>query len=636
MIHQSIIRILLQKGILSEIDIQFAKFITGFSANKDADVFLAAALVSHATATGNICLNLTSEAGKLVLDQEGQNDPLICPNLTVWQKKLAAHPAVGAPGERCPLIMDTQNRLYLYRYWDYEKTVSESIKIRVQKDVTGLNLKRLKESLKRLFPVTDGQGIDWQKIAAVIASLKNFSVITGGPGTGKTFTVTKVLALLAEQDPERPLRIYLVAPTGKAAARLKESVLVARGHINCSDSIKEIIPSEGYTIHRLLKPIKDSPYFRYNQENPLGADIVIVDEASMVDLALMAKFIQAIPIDARLILVGDKDQLASVESGSVLGDICDRHVMHGFSDSLVHKINELTGENMESLISQATEIPNLQDCIVVLPKSYRFVPNSGIGGLSRAVNRGDAAAVFAILSDAGEESIKWQKHQSANTLVKALSKQIVVGYREYLKRRDPASALEQLNRFKILCALNTGPYGVQALNRMAENVLFQEKLIQPHPTAENPWYAGRPILITRNDYNLGLFNGDIGIALPASTSGRNELYVFFPGDSGEVRRFQPYQLPQHETVYAMTVHKSQGSEFDEVLLILPDQDFSFLTREHLYTALTRAKLKLSIWGTQSILRGVIARKIERTSGLREALWGDDKWQKTEKLKGSIS
>ncbi|MGD9226191.1 MAG: exodeoxyribonuclease V subunit alpha [Desulfobacterales bacterium] len=619
--EKNTLRNLLQKGLLSEIDVHFAKFITGFSPDNDPDIFLAAALVSHTTAGGNICLNLETISGILLPGTHEDMAPIECPELDGWLEKLKTHPAVGRPGETCPLILDDKNRFYLYRYWDYENTLSRSIEKRICKNIENLDFQRLQNSLDRLFPKSNRQEVNWQKIAAAVASLRHFSVITGGPGTGKTFTITKILALLLEQTDGKMLQIYLAAPTGKAAARLKESLEHAKDRMNCNDAIKAAIPAEVLTIHRMLKPISGSPYFRHDFDNPLMADVVVVDEASMVDLALMTKLIQAVPDDARLILIGDKDQLASVEAGSVLGDICDRDVMHGFSVSFMDRLLEFTGENVDQMFRASDERSRLQDSIVVLQKSYRFVAGSGIGGLSRAVNRADADTVFAMLDDSDEKSINWQPLKANQDLIETLSQQIVSGYQSYLNTRDPADALQRLQRFKILCALNIGPLGVQAINRLAEQVLSRQNLIQMDPMAENPWYAGRPVLITRNHYPLGLFNGDIGITMPGDGARDRELFVYFPEDTGGVRRFQTYQLPEHETVYAMTVHKSQGSEFDEVLLILPDKDFSILTRELIYTALTRARKKIRIWGNRSIIRNAIARKIERTSGLRDALWG---------------
>jgi len=520
-----------------------------------------------------------------------------------------------------PLILDTRNRLYLYRYWEYENNLSQLIKKRVDQGVVDLNMQLLKQSIRRHFPEDHHPAVDWQKVAAVTAVLKKFCIITGGPGTGKTFTIAKILVLLLEQASEAGLEIRLAAPTGKAASRLQESIKKAIGSLDCSDEIKQAIPAEVYTIHRLLRPIPDSPYFRYNFENPIPADIVVVDEASMVDLAMMSKLVEAVPLSARLVLIGDKDQLASVEAGSVLGDICDRNHLHGFSDGFRSTFWELTHENLNFGSQTCAPKPGLQECIVVLQKSRRFAADSGIGALGQSVNCGDTEKTIALLKNANDPSVVWYEIGSATDFYYRLAKEINDGYSEYLKIKDPPLALAHFNRFKILCALKIGSFGVDAINKLAEKVLFQHNLIQLDPKSDPVWYRGRPILITNNDYNLGLFNGDIGITMPDPSAGNNDLFVFFPGNAGETRRFAPYRLPEHETVYAMTVHKSQGSEFDKVVLVLPDRDYPVLTRELVYTGLTRTRKKISIWATRSILACAISRPIIRTSGLREALWG---------------
>jgi exodeoxyribonuclease V alpha subunit len=528
---------------------------------------------------------------------------------------------VGRPGDKRPLILDDGNRLYLYRYWDYENKLSNSIRERIEGDLQAMDEAELRKSIQQLFPEVENQELNWQKIAAIVAVLKRFSVITGGPGSGKTFTITGILALLLACTRGKKPNILLAAPTGKAAARLGESIKQAKQHLDCSDRLKDDIPNEVYTIHRLLKSVAGSPYFRHNLDNPLPADIVVIDEASMVDLALMSKLVQAMAPDARLVLVGDKDQLASVEAGSVLGDICDRQVIHGFSKSFLNKIEKLTGTIQEDSIRLSEDTPGLQDCITVLQKSYRFSAHSGIGGLSRTINHGDADASLALINSPSETSIAWHEVRSKTGLTHDLTRMIVAGYRKYLTIRDPGSAMDEFRRFKILCALKRGPFGVNTINKLAEQVLSNEGLIPRAQPASNPWYRGRPVLITRNDYTLGLFNGDIGITLPDPDSSTHELYVFFPGSFGEFRRFPTHGLSAHETVYAMTVHKSQGSEFDHVVLILPDKDYPLLTRELIYTGLTRARRTVSVWGTVSVLKSAILRKIERTSGLREALWG---------------
>jgi exodeoxyribonuclease V alpha subunit len=262
----------------------------------------------------------------------------------------------------------------------------------------------------------------------------------------------------------------------------------------------------------------------------------------------------------------------------------------------------------------------LQDCITVLQKSYRFSAHGGIGGLSRTINLGDANASLALINSPSETSIRWHDIRSRRMLIRELTRIIVDGYRKYLICQDPGCAMDEFGRFKILCALKRGPFGVTTINRLAEQVLGDEGLIPRAQLHSNPWYRGRPVLITRNDYNLGLFNGDIGITLPEPNSSDDELHVYFSGSAGEFRRFPIHALCEHETVYAMTVHRSQGSEFDHVALILPDKDYPLLTRELIYTGLTRARQTVSVWGTESVLRSSILRKIERTSGLREALW----------------
>jgi len=614
---QNINSILSSSGIFSEIDIHFAGFISRFAVDPAPDIFLAAAMVSRATANGDICLNLDSVSETILLEEQPGHAPVFCPPPEKWRRQLQAHTAVGKPGDRCPLILDDHNRLYLYRYWAYETRLSSLIHNRAAGELADFNPGKVKACLDRLFPFTD-EGIDYQKVAAVTALLKRFSVITGGPGSGKTHAIAGILALILECTGRDRLNISLTAPTGKAAARLGESILQAKDHLNCSRSLKDGIPGDVFTIHRLLRPISGTPYFRYNSDNLLPADVVVVDEASMVDLALMSKLVQAVAPDARLLIVGDKDQLASVEAGSVLGDICDRQVIHGFSKDFLDYIEKFTGTAIENFAQTPENGPALQDCICVLDKNYRFSSQSGIGAISRAINLGDIEKSMALLKNASETAVQWSEISSQNKLSSQLAPKIIDGYRKYLTIKDPMLAMTAFNEFKILCALNMGPFGVRSVNYLAEQVLTRENLIGDHPMGSHPWYRGRPVMITRNDYSLGLYNGDIGITLPDAD--HDQLHVYFQDTSGGVRRFLPHRLPAHETVYAMTVHKSQGSEFDHVILILPDRDYPLLTRELIYTGLTRARQKVSIWGTEPVLTTAISRRIERSSGLRDALW----------------
>ncbi|MCP4373309.1 MAG: exodeoxyribonuclease V subunit alpha [Deltaproteobacteria bacterium] len=616
---------LYNNGMLDKKDIYFANFIADLSRDNDPEIFLGAALVSSATGKGDICLDLRSVSEKQVMEEENVETPVILPKLDLWIEKLRKSPVVGKPGEFCPLILDENNRIYLYRYWEYEKILSESIKRRINEDVKNIDPSLLKDSLRRLFQKKSGNNIDWQKIASMTAVIKKFCVISGGPGTGKTYTVAKILAILLEQERGEKLRIFLCAPTGKAAAKLSESIKKAKEELNCSDAVKQAIPVQAYTIHRMLQTIPGSPYFRYHSENQIPADVVIVDEASMVDLALMSKLISSIPMTARLILMGDRNQLSSVEAGSVLGDICDRNSMEMFSREYCKIIEEIAGEKLTHGIDTSIKVyekgQGLYDCIVVLKKSLRFTGKSKIGKLSRAVNKGDWKSISAILINNDGGGIKFEEFRAAGEKYRIIAERIIDGYSAYLKENDPVKALKQFNRFKLLCALKLGPYGAHSLNRLAEEVLKKNKLIKMDLMNEYPWYRGRPVLITKNDYSLGLFNGDMGITMSDPKEGGNHLYVFFPEASGGVKRYSPYRIKEHETAYAMTVHKSQGSEFDHVCLVFPDKDYPVLTRELVYTGITRARKNVLIWGNERVLRAAVSRSIKRTSGLRDALWG---------------
>ncbi|MGD0624984.1 MAG: exodeoxyribonuclease V subunit alpha [Thermodesulfobacteriota bacterium] len=602
---------LLKKNILSELDIQFAGFITRLSGKENPELFFAAALASHYQGEGNICFDLSAVAGKKLLEDDP--DSPICPELNKWIGILKKEDIVGRPGDYKPLILDGP-RLYLYRYWDYEKKLIDILRERANNGSPVVDEGLLKDGLNRLFPNKSLGETDWQKVAGFTSALKKFCIISGGPGTGKTFTVAKILALLLEQRKGENLRIALAAPTGKAAARLQDAIRNAREGLNCPDNIKTAIPAEASTIHRLLKSIPDSPYFRFDAQNPLPADVVVIDEASMIDLALLSKLAQAVPSGSKLILLGDKDQLASVEAGAVLGDICDTGNDHGFSEKFQESFQRVTGE---ILIDRrgSTGQPGMSDSIVQLRKSYRFGSSSGIGAVSRAVNEGDANLALSLMKDPAYPDIQWHGLPRPEALASVIRDRVISGFSGYLKKRDPIEIMDLFNDFRILCTVRDGPFGVHVLNLLVEQILRREGLIQQ----ESRWYPERPVMVTKNDYNLRLFNGDVGITL-VDPEGNKELRVFFPSQEGAIRKFPPLRLPEHETVYAMTVHKSQGSEFKQVLFILPDGLSPVLTRELIYTAITRAKQKVEVWGKEEIFHAAVSRRIARTSGLRDALW----------------
>ena len=601
------------QGLFSDLDTHFADFIQTLAGGESHELRLAASLVSRAVGNGNVCININALGGTPIADEETEA-AIVLPDADTWVAELRRCPVVGKPDDFQPLILDKQGRLYLFRYWQYEQMLAQDLKRRALGLVQNIDLERLKQGLEKLFPaIPSDAGPDWQKIAAAAAVLKGLCVISGGPGTGKTTTVTRILALLADQGAGQTLAIGLAAPTGKAAARMQEAIRSAKQLLNLSEEQRSAIPEEALTIHRLLGALPDSMDFRHNAANPLPLDVVVIDEASMVDLALMTKLVQALPARARLILLGDKDQLASVEAGSVLGDICAGDIQ--FSDSFRARLQTVTGEPIAS--GDNVQSP-LRDSIILLRQSYRFGTSSGIGALARAVNQGQGEEVTALLGRGGFADIAW--HSPPENFPAAVAESIVAGYRDYLNAvrsgADPETVFAMFNRFRVLCALRRGPFGVVELNQLIERALHDQRLVYARQT----WYLGRPVIITRNDYNLRLFNGDVGVTL-AEPFAEDRVRVVFQTSDGGFRRFPPARLPEHETVYAMTVHKSQGSEFDKVLMIVPFDGAHRLTRELLYTAVTRARQSVEIWANDRVLKTIVNRGSRRSSGLRDALWG---------------
>jgi exodeoxyribonuclease V alpha subunit len=617
----------LDKKYFSDLDIHFARFMGQLSGSHAPEILLAAAMVSRFTREGNICLDLRSFEGRPLDGDNDSADVMVLPALSKWSAALEESKVVGRPGDYKPLILDNRPRLYLYRYWDYERTLADFIKGRIRniedkknrRDPGDVDIPLFRESLSRLFPARpDDDGVtDWAKIAAVTAFLNRFSVISGSPGTGKTTVVAKVLALLIEQSKGKELRIALAAPTGKAAFRLQESLRKNKEGLASPDAIKAAIPDNATTIHRLLGSLKNSPYFRFNKGNPLPFNVVVIDEASMVDLPLMSKLVQAMPPEARLILLGDRDQLSSVEAGAVLGDICGIGAPKPYSTDFTSTLKAFTGHDLAG--SDAESMPGIQDSIVELKKNYRFEKDTGISRACNEVNAGNSQGAMSILRSDTYGDISWSDVRGPDAMVSAVRKVVNKRFNNYLKVLDlnnySERTFEFFEKFRILCAVRQGPFGVVALNRIVERVLRESNLIRP----EGEWYRGRPIMITRNDYNLRLFNGDVGVILPDYGQG-NELRAFFRDAGGNIRKLPPVMLPDHETVFAMTVHKSQGSEFESILLILPDNDSPLLTRELIYTGITRAKKNVEIWGTEGIFRAAVSRRIMRTSGLYDALY----------------
>jgi exodeoxyribonuclease V alpha subunit len=486
-----------------------------------------------------------------------------------------------------PLVLDHAERLYLRRHYACERALAALLLARAARTVPA-DPARVRARLDHYFGQSPG---DLQRRAAELATRRALCVISGGPGTGKTSTVVKILAVVIEEalaEGAQAPRIALTAPTGKAAVRLQSAVLQAKQRLDCEPAVREAIPEEAATIHRLLSQrLRRDRSEVVTQTEPLPLDLLLVDEASMVDLELMTQLIAALPEQARVILLGDRDQLASVEAGAVLGDICA-------------VLREPSGHA-------------LSQCIVQLTHSYRYEGGSGIGHLARAVQAGDSARALAILDDPSYPDVTL--HEGGAQLLaagSAFAKGVVSGYRPYLSQLDPSEALRRFDGFRVLTAHRQGERGVTALNRIIARLLEDAELI----AASEGNFVGRPVMVTENDYRTRLWNGDIGLVMSAQDGARSACFLDV---DGSLRQLGLGRLPPHESAFALSVHKSQGSEVDEVSLVLPAEPSRILSRELIYTALTRARQRVVIHGSREVLAAAIAHAVSRNTGLQDLL-----------------
>jgi exodeoxyribonuclease V alpha subunit len=555
----------------ADIDRHFANFIRRFGGDETL-VPLAAALLSRSIREGNICLPLDRAPSHPA--EAGEGGQLKWPAAAKWRSILANSRAVGGPDDQTPLVIDKSDRLYLRRYWNYQRRLAVALQKKAADNRTG------------------NRGQAGTQAGAIDAAVANaLTIIAGGPGTGKTTTVLHILARLLQEPGNERLRVALAAPTGKAAARLEETLRLGLERLDCPEEVKARMPVNASTIHRLLGVKGNSIYFRHDRQNPLPFDLLVIDEASMVALPLLSKLFDALPEHCRVILLGDRDQLASVEPGAVLADIVDAAV------------------SPESL---------LRNAVVTLEKNYRFSERSGIHHLCGAVRQGDPKEAMRILRQQSYPDLVSSELGEPREWTARFSEAVLAGFASFAAEKDPVAALTRLGSFRVLSALRRGPRGVERLNRNIEGILAEAGLIPPHVASS---YAGKPILITQNDYQLQLYNGDVGILLPDGEAKDNPelLWAWFIGKENKLRRFAPARLPQHEAAYAMTVHKSQGSEFDRALFILPDRDAAVLTRELIYTGLTRARSQVELWWNEAGFAAAVTRRAERNSGLRDLL-----------------
>ncbi|MDF7650499.1 exodeoxyribonuclease V subunit alpha [Erwiniaceae bacterium L1_54_3] len=597
--------------LLRPLDVQFAQLLADDS---QPARLLAAACLSAEVGEGHVCLPLSQlnqnqlfkgrhpELAQAIWQTAGEPE--------AWQTVFANWSALSSREQAAPIVL-SEHRLYLHRFWHNEGQVANFFL--EQSAPQQFQAEKVREVLDALFGT---QPDDWQKIAAAVALTQKTAVISGGPGTGKTTTVAKLLAALIRLS-EGALRIQLAAPTGKAAARLTESLGKALQALPVSETERLRFPAEATTLHRLLGAQPETQRLRYHAGNLLHLDVLVVDEASMVDLGMMANLIAALPPQARVIFLGDRDQLASVEAGAVLGDIC-RCAESGYSPARAAQLSALTGCDVVG--NDDNSAPAVRDAICLLRKSYRFDANSGIGKLAAAVNAGDPQAVEAAFM-AGFTDIARQPLNDGEAYQTMLA-DIAEGYRPFLRlvsqHAEPDEIIAAFGRYQLLCALREGPFGVQGLNQRIEQKLMQLQLIR-RPQGGSRWYQGRPVMVTRNDSALGLFNGDIGITL---LDEEGLLKVFFPLPDGSIKAVQPSRLPAHDTAWAMTVHKSQGSEFEHTALVLPAQFLPVLTRELIYTAITRARKQLTLYSDEGVFRRAVQLRTQRRSGLLDRLGGE--------------
>lgn len=603
-----------REKLIDDAELALACFFGQREGINTAPLLAAAAWLSWANRQGHTSIDLAEILHNPDLMTRGANDSAgenHIPVFADWAENLSGNEAVGEenPGGNEPLVL-CGNRLYFRRMYEYEVRVARSL-LNLAENPAGIpkDVERIKKRLQTLFDA--GPESRWQKAACVNALNRRLTIITGGPGTGKTHTVLRLMALLLESDTKGEQHIALAAPTGKAAARVRESIMNGLEQMELSDEVRERIPMETRTLHRLLGNRYRSAQFRFNRENPLPYTVVIVDEASMIDLPMMAKLLDALRDDARLILLGDKNQLASVEAGSVFADLCGPGLLSESSREFIRSM-ESFGISMDGVKTMESVSP-IRDCTVQLTYSRRFGADSGIGRLAAAINQGDEDAVVNLLSE-NEPEIEWIGESGfPDDTISELRQQ----FEFYLGNQSPENKLGMMRKFQVLCGHRRGRLGVEQINRHIEKLLGLQVF-------EKDWYAGRPAIMTRNDYELGIFNGDTGLCIEQQDGEEPELRVIMEHfDEGRKRLSvlsrHPAQLSEMETCWALSVHKSQGSEYGTVALVLPEKPSPVITRELIYTAVTRARDKVIISGSERLIRHAVTHPTYRSGGLRSRL-----------------
>ncbi|WP_226428074.1 exodeoxyribonuclease V subunit alpha [Xanthomonas sp. NCPPB 2865] len=672
--HPTLFNALIKADALRPLDLAFAQSLQRLAPDTDPQVLAGAALASLAVTSGHAGLD-PSRAGMLLDTREGPAPAL--PDPIDWQRTLAASRWVDQPNAQdpaaadCPLVLE-HGLLYLRRYREYERRLALGLLRIAAQSPPPFDAATLAPLFAQLFPhasplppgeAGEGTGLpepsvdqegkappapshhpDRQAQAAALALRRTLLLVTGGPGTGKTTTIARLLLLRIAQayasNTPAP-RIALAAPTGRAAERMAESLRLAvtraiAGGID--PALADALPSGASTLHRLLGVIPDSPHFRHNADNPLPLDLIVVDEASMVDLPLMCKLVEAVADGTQLILLGDADQLPSVEAGDVLAAILQAA---GPGDALqpqdAQALQALLGNAPADTTPAASHGGGLAGHRVHLLRGYRQADDFALAPLADAVRAGDADSALALLRSGELAGVHF--HEDGEDPLTLGRDALLAHWRALADAHDPAAALRDAARLRLLTAVRAGPQGARGLNARIEQLLAETGSGARRLGAASPWFQGRLLLITENSYRHGLFNGDVGICLRSDASpfsGRSDegassgpgqsggtdsraqgpLVAWFEGDGdGQVRGFHPAALPAHESAFAMTVHKAQGSEFDTVWLQLPTRDARVLSRELLYTGITRARRALHLAGSEAVIRSALARHAARISGL---------------------
>ncbi len=637
-------------GWMRPLEARFVEFLADLAPQEDARVLLAAGLTSHALSQGHVFVDigeLVEGPGRLLalpppeftrhadtVDQSewAAAEAAIGSELEAmaaddWLGALRASRLVGAGEGGEPLVLDG-SRLFLRRNWAATEEIARELSARSQPLDTGLPDDAIRVLIDDLFTGPDaGEGPDWQKIACAVAARYPFSIITGGPGTGKTWTMVKLLGLLQAINEQRsggeprPLRILLAAPTGKAAARMTESLRGNWQHLPERYQGDTFRPEEARTLHRLLGSRPDSRHFRHHRDNPVAADVVIVDEASMIDLQMMQALCRAVSPRTRLILLGDKDQLASVEPGAVFGDLCRGSGEAEYGEELVAWLERVSGEQLA-----ATDGPSgIHNQRVMLQTARRF--NQDIADLAEAVNAGRASEASRLLDERAPVLERLTPGNESDPALRALL--VETGHERYFETLgEPGErsaededgirqCLGAYGQFQVLAATRSGPWGIDGLNATIRRWLAESGRVP----ASGSWFHGRPVMVTRNDYATGLMNGDVGLCLAlAQPDGTTGLRVVFQRADGQLHHYATTRVPDCQTAWAMTVHKSQGSEFTHTVLALPERHNRVLTRELVYTGLTRARQRFTLVApSPEVFTRAVEQRTQRSSALADRL-----------------